>query len=144
DPRPLLDALKTLHTRDGASAPRWRLCFLGRTGDPGFSLEQAIRERGLQEHVEIGGQVAYARSLRDMAEADLLLLLDTPGRRLGVPAKLYEYLGAGRPVRALAEPDSGLGWVLRESGIPHRIVPYHVSAKIEQGLVEFTNGPAAK
>jgi glycosyltransferase involved in cell wall biosynthesis len=142
DPRPLLDALKTLHAGDGASTSRWRLCFLGRTGDPGFNLEQAIRDRGLQDHVEIGGQVAYARSLRDMAEADMLLLLDTPGRRLGVPAKLYEYLGAGRPILALAEPDSDVGWVLRESGISHRIVPYNDSAKIEQGLVEMTNGLA--
>ena len=38
-----------------------------------------------------------------MVQADVLLLLDTPGRQAGVPAKLYEYIGAGRPILALAE-----------------------------------------
>jgi len=31
--------------------------------------------------------------------SDVLLLLDNPGRRVGVPAKLYEYLGAGARIQ---------------------------------------------
>ena len=55
-----------------------------------------------------------------MVGADVLLLLDSPGHRVGVPAKLYEFVGAGRPILALAEFDSDVAWVLRESEVPHR------------------------
>jgi hypothetical protein len=87
-----------------------------------FDLATEVRQRGLEELVHSGGQVPYAQSLRDMTAGDILLLLDGKGRRIGVPAKLYEYLGAGRPIFALAEPDSDTAWVLRESGVPHRLV----------------------
>jgi len=55
-----------------------------------------------------------------------------------VPAKLYEYLGAGRPILALAEPASDIGWVLRESRMLHRIAPPREVPRIKQALVELT------
>jgi glycosyltransferase involved in cell wall biosynthesis len=135
DPRPLLDALSELGRSPDAAA--WRLCFLGRTDDGGYDLEDEIRKRGLEAQVELSGQVPYEQSLRDMAQAGILLLLDSPGRRSGVPAKLYEYLGAGRPILALAEADSDTAWVLRESGVPHQIVPPGDLAKIRASLLDL-------
>ena len=61
--------------------------------------------------------------------ADLLVLLDSPGRRIGVPAKLYEYIATRRPILAFAAEDSDTDLVLRGSGRPHRIVPYGKTAK---------------
>jgi len=50
-----------------------------------------------------------------------------------VPAKLYEYLGAGQPILALAEPDSDIAWALRgKSGVLHRIVPPRDAPAIKQ------------
>ena len=69
--------------------------------------------------------------------ADILLLIHTPGWRLGVPAKLYEYLGAGRPILALAEPDSDIAWVLRTSKVLHRIAPPRDVPAIRQALLEL-------
>jgi glycosyltransferase involved in cell wall biosynthesis len=134
DPRPFLDALSDLKRSPDAA---WRLCFLGRTDAGSYDLEAEIRKRGLEAQVELGGQVSYEQSLYDMARASILLLLDSPGRRSGVPAKLYEYLGAGRPILALAEPDSDTAWVLRESGVPHRIAPPADRAKIRESLVDL-------
>src|SRR6202043_95505 len=93
--------------------------------------------------VEVQGQVSHAQAVRQMVEADILLLLDSPGRRMGVPAKLYEYLGAGRPVLALAEPDGDVARVLRESGVPSRLAPADSPAKIKQALVELMRDAAA-
>jgi glycosyltransferase involved in cell wall biosynthesis len=138
DPRPLLDALAKLDWSPGAAG--WCLCFLGRRDDGGYDLVSEIRKRALEGHVELSGQVSYEQSLRDMAHASILLLLDTPGRRNGVPAKLYEYLGAGRPILALAESDSDTAWVLRESGMPHRIAPPGDRAKIAEALVGLIQG----
>ena len=77
-----------------------------------------------------------------MVQADLLLLLDTPGRRAGVPAKLYEYIGAGRPILALAEPESDVAWVLRESGVAHRVAPPLDPEAIRRALTELLQDPA--
>ena len=117
DPRPLLDALAQLHPE----ARPIEVEFLGRVD--GMSLEEEAVRRGLTGRVHVRGQVAAAESSRAMAEADILLLMDTPGRRLGVPAKLYEYIGTGRPVLALAEHDGDTAWALRQSGAATRLAP---------------------
>jgi glycosyltransferase involved in cell wall biosynthesis len=137
DPRPFLDALRDLGHDPGSGAAPFRVSFLGRTDGGGIDLGSEARQRGLEQVVDVGGQVSYADTLRDMARADILLLLDSPGRRMGVPAKLYEYLGAGRPVLALAEPDADVAWVLRTSGISHRIAPVRDAGRIRQALVEL-------
>ncbi|HYT94638.1 MAG TPA: glycosyltransferase family 4 protein [Gemmataceae bacterium] len=133
DPRPLLDAFRDL----SASARPARLYLLGRSEGVGFDLGAEIRQRGLDNAVDFSGQVAYGRALTEMAAADILLLLDTPGRRIGIPAKLYEYLGAARPILALAEPDGDTAWALRESGILHRIAPLTDAGRIRQALTEL-------
>jgi glycosyltransferase involved in cell wall biosynthesis len=132
DPRPLFDALQTLQ-REGHPC---RLRLLGRCNDPALDLEAEAQARGLAE-LELADQVPYHQALGAMAAADLLLLLDTPGRRVGVPAKLYEYLGAGRPVLALAEPDGDTARVLAESGLTHRVAPPRSAAAITQALREL-------
>jgi glycosyltransferase involved in cell wall biosynthesis len=87
--------------------------------------------------VELRGQVPYSEALAEMRRANILLLLDSPGRRAGVPAKLYEYLGSGRPVLALAEPDGDTAVVLQRSGVLHRVVAPGDVAAIRQALVEL-------
>ena len=69
--------------------------------------------------------------------ADLLLLLDTPGRRIGVPAKLYEYVGARRPVLALAERDGDTALVLRNSGLPYRTESDWTAATLQDSIVSL-------
>jgi hypothetical protein len=72
-----------------------------------------------------------------MINADILLVLDSAGRKEGVPAKVYEYLGCRRPILALAEDDGDTAWVLRTSGIAHRIVHPHDVEGIQKALVEL-------
>jgi glycosyltransferase involved in cell wall biosynthesis len=131
DPRPLLDALQ------GARAVRpFRVEFLGRTTyQSGADFAADLTRRGLEGVVVSTGQLAYADALRAMCQADILLLLDNPGRRVGVPAKLYEYLGAGRPILAVAEPDGDVAAILQESGVPHKLVSPSAPEQIRQGLL---------
>jgi glycosyltransferase involved in cell wall biosynthesis len=53
-----------------------------------------------------------------MHSADVLLLIanTTPGAEATVPGKLFEYLAAGRPVLAIAPPESSTADVLRQVG----------------------------
>jgi glycosyltransferase involved in cell wall biosynthesis len=139
DPRPFLDALKVFRARRGEQARPIRLFLIGNLeGDHhSFDLAAEIRSRDLQAIVSVGGQVPYDESLKRMVRSDILLLLDTPGRRIGVPAKLYEYVGAGRPVLALGEPDGDTAWVLRQCGVPYRIAPPGEPESIQQALAEL-------
>lgn len=134
DPRPLLAALQT---GPGSTAPDWEVDFLGRSTEGLCDLPAEIRSRGLENRVRQTPQVPYAQALQRMVQADALLLIHTPGVRLGVPAKLYEYLGAGRPILALAEPEGDIAWVLRTSGVPHRVVPALDTAAIRQALADL-------
>ncbi|HZZ78841.1 MAG TPA: glycosyltransferase, partial [Gemmataceae bacterium] len=136
DPRPLLDALQSLKNENRNPIT---VDFLGRTSGLAFDLPGEIAQRGLGDIVKTPGMVPYAEALDRMMRADILLLVHTPGWRIGVPAKLYEYLGAGRPILAVAEPDSDIGWVLRESKVLHRIAPPLDSAAIRQALVELVD-----
>ncbi len=144
DPSAFLDALQELLADPSRAVRPIRVLFLGKlekNRDPS-QLETAIRSRGMESVVSIADHVPYVQSLEQMARSDILLLLDSPGRRIGVPAKLYEYLGAGRPILALAQPDSDVAWVLRESQVPHRIAsPLDVEA-IRHALTDLLRDPA--
>ena len=72
-----------------------------------------------------------------MQKADILLLVDSPGRRVGIPAKLFEYLGARRPILALADSHGDVGWALCASGVRHRIAAPADAAQIHQALSEL-------
>jgi glycosyltransferase involved in cell wall biosynthesis len=136
-PGPFLEAVDRLNS--AALAGRSiRVRFIGKIGSRHLrdEIEEHIR-RGLSAVVSLEEPVPYLQSTRAIAQADLLLLLDSPGRRAGVPAKLYEYIGAGRPILAMAEPESDVAWVLRESGLPHRVAPPRDPGAIGQALDEL-------
>ncbi|MCI0638804.1 MAG: glycosyltransferase family 4 protein [Gemmataceae bacterium] len=134
DPRPLLDALARLHSQGNSI----HFEILGRNSTTGLELDAEIERRGLCDKVRFRGQLPYQQALDAMAGADVLLLLDSPGRTLGVPAKLYEYFGAGRPILALAEPDSDVAKVLADSGVPYRLAAPRDAGAIADALAELT------
>jgi glycosyltransferase involved in cell wall biosynthesis len=134
DPRPVLDGIKTLADAGRAD---FRVSFFGPPPESDLDLAAEARRRGIEPRVEIAGQVPYAQCLREMVAADVLLLMDSPGRTVGVPAKLYEYLGAGRPVLALGERHGDLAWVLRQSGVPYRIAPPDNTAAVTKALADL-------
>ena len=137
DPRPVLDAVASIGP---GAAPPFELEFLGRTGS---GLAADARERGVADRVRCGGQVGYREALAKMRNADVLLLLEPPDRDVGVPAKLFEYLGAGRPILAAAGTSPDLAAVLAESGAPHRLVGSTDVPAIRRALLELINGVAS-
>jgi glycosyltransferase involved in cell wall biosynthesis len=135
-PGGLLDAIQSLRQDPPPGMPALRVEFFGKP-DTTVDVAGEIRRRGLEDVVSLKGHVPYAESLRIMTRADVLLLVDQPGRLRGVPAKLYEYLGAGRPVLAMVEPDSDTAWVLEQSDIPYRMAAPTDARGIRQALIEL-------
>jgi glycosyltransferase involved in cell wall biosynthesis len=140
DPRPILDAVASIPS---GAAPPFRFEFLGRTEfEKGADLAAEARSRGVEASVVCRGHVPYRDVLREMCEADALVLLDSPGRKIGVPAKLYEYIGAGRPVLATGEPDGDVALVLKASGLPHALARCGDVPGIRDAIISLTRGVA--
>jgi glycosyltransferase involved in cell wall biosynthesis len=122
DPRPLFRALRRA-AADGLLDPRRiQLRFIG-GGAFGDSADVAseVTACGLTGSVEFLPRVPYEQSLSELSRADLLLLLQASADTVGlVPAKLYEYLRAQKPVLAMVLPgattdvltDTGGGWAV--------------------------------
>jgi glycosyltransferase involved in cell wall biosynthesis len=143
--RPLIPFLEALGSFDVPvqAGKKLRVRFIGDLMDE--SQKKSAEERGHADpnlSISLEGHMPHAESIRAVAQADVLLLLDTPGRRAGVPAKLYEYVGGRRPILALAERDSDVAWVLRESGLPHRVAPPLDREAIKRALTELLQDPA--
>ncbi len=141
DPEPFLKAIRSICPDDRGNDRSIRVRFVGRSGPGAERLNGLIHSMGLDEVVASNGQIPYAQSLEEMVRADLLLLLDSPGRRIGVPAKIFEYIGSNRPILALAEPDGDVARILGESGAPHRIAAQHDVQGIAAALKELLSRP---
>ncbi len=110
-----LEAAHRLIGSDQEFAKKFRLTLLG-TLDPRASAE--VGRTGLAASVHIQNQVGHAEALAAMRSADLLLLVanTTPGAEATVPGKLFEYLAVGRPILAIAPPDSATVDILSQTG----------------------------
>jgi glycosyltransferase involved in cell wall biosynthesis len=71
----------------------------------------------LSDIVRLEPPIGYHTALAEMAQADGLLLFQASNCNHQIPAKLYEYLRARRPIIALTDPAGDTATVLRRAGI---------------------------
>lgn len=139
NPKHFFAALASIINARGPGARPIKADFFGafRLGDSKLDLEHEITSRGLEGIVNLNREIGYVESLNEVSNSDILLLLDTPGRKIGVPSKLYEYIGSGSGILALIEPDSDSAWALQESGAVYRIAKPDDAGLIGQALSEL-------
>lgn len=95
-----------------------------------------IRNLGLEEIVKLAPAIPYREALKEMLHADGLLLFQGYTSNPAIPAKLYEYLRARRPIFAMVDGDGDTAATLRSVGTG-TIVPLESWEKIRDGLLEF-------
>lgn len=134
DPTALFEALGRLHGEGHVSSEHLRLVFLA-SGDEDYYRDLA-RRTGAEPLVEFAPPVPYVESLREVLRADGLLVMQASNCSHQVPAKVYEYIRAGRPVLALTNPEGDTATVLRGAGI-ETIVPLDSAARIAEALPAF-------
>lgn len=66
-------------------------------------LAGKIAEYGLEDIVQIGTRVSYHEALRETSSADGLLVFQGYTSNPAIPAKVYEYIRAGRPMFAMVD-----------------------------------------
>lgn len=140
-PGPFLSAVERIITRGLADPAKLRIRLIGPMEDtccdrrrPPFS---SLAEQGCLYRSP--GTVPIAEARIEMAEADCLLLLDLNdlGASLQVPAKLYDYLRAGRPILALTPHNSPTRHILEQSGVTHVCVDGQASPEhIDEALLK--------
>jgi hypothetical protein len=113
DPRPLFAALLQLRSAGVLRADNFQL-ILRATGHDDY-LRPLLR--GLEDIVELAPPLPYRDGLAEMLHADGLLLLQAANCNHQIPAKMYEYLRARRPLLALSHPDGDTARSLRRAGI---------------------------
>lgn len=75
------------------------------TGSASDEFYYYVDQLGLSEYVNVNPPVTYEDSLKILRQWNVLLLVVDPTYRLMVPAKLYDYLYARRPILALSVND---------------------------------------
>jgi glycosyltransferase involved in cell wall biosynthesis len=115
DPRCLFEALGRLHQAGTFAQRPLKLRFRASGNDA--MLNELTRRHGLQSVVEVLPPIEYRDALAEMLRADGLLILQASNCNEQIPAKLYEYFRARRPVLALTDPSGDTAGAMRAAGI---------------------------
>jgi glycosyltransferase involved in cell wall biosynthesis len=115
DPRAFFEALSRLKVAGVISAQDLQI-VLRATGSDEIYRPQLIA-LDLQDIVRLEPAIAYRDALREMLRADGLLLFQGSVCDHQIPAKIYEYYRAGRPIVALVGPGGISAKMLKEAGV---------------------------
>lgn len=70
----------------------------------------------IAEFIDCQPPVSYREALAEMLAADGLLVMQAAGCNEQIPAKIYEYLRANRPILSLTDPQGDTATTLRQAG----------------------------
>ncbi|MGC3984919.1 MAG: polysaccharide deacetylase family protein [Pseudorhodoferax sp.] len=101
DPAGFFAAVSSL-LRDG-TLQRERLRIRFRAPVHGDEVMRVAALHGVADVVEIAGPLSHGQAIAEMMGADLLLLFQGQNFNAQIPAKVYEYLRAQRPVMAVVD-----------------------------------------
>lgn len=136
DPTSFFRALAQLRARREPGFERLRVRLRASGHDRHY--QGVARELGVSDIVQLVPALPYDEALREMIDADGLLVFQGSNCNHQTPAKLYEYFRAGTPILGLTDPQGDTAAVMRAAGLPEStVVPMQDAAGIEQGLARF-------
>ena len=101
-----------------------------------------IHRLGVEDLVELAPSLGYREALREIMDADGLLLFQGHTSNPAIPAKAYEYLRAARPILAMVSDDGETAALLRRLKVG-TFAPIERIEEIEHALEEFLCGIAS-
>ena len=138
DPTQLFEALGALRRNHADIAARLKIRFRAALSEE--LLHGLARRHGVQAMVEILPPIAYGSALAEMLDADGLLLMQDLNCNEQIPAKVYEYLRAKRPIMCLSDA-AGDSWrLLRGAGV-ESMAHLNRASEIAALLLRFIAGP---
>jgi glycosyltransferase involved in cell wall biosynthesis len=134
DPSAFLDAIATLKKNGVADASRVRVVL--RAPGEVDAVAALVRQRGVEDVVEVLPPVPYREALKEMLAADGLLVFQGTPFNTQIPAKIYEYFRARKPIFGLVDPAGETARVLRTAGFSSFAAMGRVEA-ITPALAQF-------
>ena len=115
DPTQFFAALGRLR-QDGALTPKDLLVRFRASVHDDF-LRNLAQSHGAQDFIELCRAIPYREALAEMLSVDALLVMQASNCNEQIPAKIYEYLRAGKPILGLTDPVGDTAGVLRQAGL---------------------------
>jgi glycosyltransferase involved in cell wall biosynthesis len=139
NPGKLLEGLRRLIEHDSEARAAIALVLAGRLDQ---REQELIARSGLDGVVMHVGHLSRAQAMALQRRADALLLITSKEVAWELPGKFFEYLGANRPILALAQGNEAAR-VVRDTGTGLTVAPDDSEA-IERGLASVLNGKLAR
>jgi len=134
DPTPFLEALASLRDR-GIVKPGEVKVILRDSGSD--EIYQPVIDRcRLGELVSLAPRIPYAEALTEMLSVDGLLVFQGSDCNRQIPAKIYEYIRARKPMLAMVDPAGETFRLLQQMGI-YTTVRLDDKAAIEERLESY-------
>jgi len=143
DPTPFLQALARLKAQ-GLATPASLRVVLRAPGELA-DIQARVDAAAVGDLVEIAPPVPYGEAVREMLDADGLLVFQGTPFNSQIPAKVYEYFRARKPILGLLDPLGETARVLGKAGfkdIAHIDSPEHI-ATVLQGFLAGVKGGSA-
>ncbi len=134
DPKAFFAAVRFLVENGGLSPTSLRI-VLRATGHDDY-YRRLIVAYGVQNVIFLEPAISYHEALAEMLAADGLLIFQASDCNHLIPAKLYEYMRAGKPILALTDPRGDTAELMRTWGID-TIAPLDSEAEIADALLQF-------
>lgn len=134
DPRQLFTALAELQAAGRIASDDVVVRLRASGHEP--ALRKMIDEAGVGALVSLEPPMEYGEALAEMLSADGLLILQASNCNHQIPAKLYEYLRAARPILALTDPTGDTADLLKRCGIS-TIAPLDSAKAISDMFIRF-------
>ena len=134
DPRPFFSALRMMKAGKEISSSSLRVVLRATGSDEVY--RSMLDEFDVADLIELAPPISYRAALQEMLCADGLLLFQASMCNYQIPAKLYEYFRAGRPIFALTDPIGNTAETLRNAGATD-IVDIADKNEIAAGLKTF-------
>ena len=115
DPTQLFEALGRLQKAGTLSPDDLHIRFSASVHDD--LLQSLARAHGTQDFIELCPAIPYREALAEMLAVDALLVMQASNCNAQIPAKIYEYLRAGKPILGLTDPGGDTAAVLRGAGL---------------------------
>ncbi|MBN8503868.1 MAG: glycosyltransferase [Burkholderiales bacterium] len=114
DPSHFLRALRHVIDQRGPGAKPVRVLLRASSVDKLYA--PLLRDLQLEDHVQFAPAIAYQEALAEMMEVDGLLVFQGYTSNPAIPAKLYEYFRAGKPILAMADEHGDTAQLVRSLG----------------------------
>ena len=134
NPQGLFAALRELIDKKLVDSVHFRLRF--RASEHTDFLAALSATYGLDDLVQILPPIGYQAALAEMCAADGLLVLQSADCNDQIPAKVYEYIRATKPVLGLCGAGSDTATVLQRAGMQN-LAPLESTQLIGVALVNF-------